>query len=63
MNLKPIQTEEEYEAALAVIDDLLKIGEDDLTEEQLAELVRVSEAVEKYESIHYPFPAPDPQEP
>lgn len=62
MNIKKIKTEAEYDAALAVIEELLQIGEENMTEKQLEELERVSIAVEKYEEEHYPIPLPDPIE-
>lgn len=60
--MKKIKTEAEFDEALAVIEELLKIGEENMTEEQLKELERVSIAVEQYDQEHYPIPLPDPIE-
>ncbi len=62
MFMKKIKTEAEFDEALAVIEELLKIGEENMTEEQLKELERVSIAVEQYDQEHYPIPLPDPIE-
>lgn len=62
MNIKEIKTEAEYDEALAVIEELLQIGEENMSEKQLEELERVSIAVAKYEEEHYPIELPDPIE-
>jgi len=55
-----IKTEAAYEAAMARIEELLKVVNDDmpLTHPLMAELDMLSELVEEYEDIHYPFPPP-----
>ena len=59
MEIKPIKSEEEYEAALAEIDTLLDAEEGSPEEERL-ELLSI--LVEAYEDIHYPIDPPDPIE-
>lgn len=56
-----IRTEAAYEAAMARIDELLKVVTDDmpLTNPLMAELDMLSELVEEYEDVHYPFPSPE----
>lgn len=56
-----IKTEAAYEAAMARIDELLKVVNDDmpLTDPRMAELDMLSELVEEYEDVHYPFPPPE----
>ncbi len=59
MELKPILTEAEYEAALKEISSLL----DASVGSKEAELLdRLSSLVEKYEEEHYPIGPPDPIE-
>ncbi len=62
MKIKIIKTEADYDEALAVIDELLKISEENLTEDQTDELELISTLVEKYENEHYPVSLPDPIE-
>jgi HTH-type transcriptional regulator/antitoxin HigA len=59
MEIKPIKTEEEYQAALAEIDTLLDVEEGSPEEERL-ELISI--LVEAYEDLHYPIDPPDPVE-
>ena len=56
-----IKTEAAYEAAMARIEELLKVVNDDmpLTDPRMAELDMLSELVEEYEDVHYPFPPPE----
>ena len=62
MRIKVIKTEAEYNEALSNIEEMLKIGEDQLTENQLDDLEIISTLVEKYENDHFPIPFPDPIE-
>jgi HTH-type transcriptional regulator/antitoxin HigA len=59
MDIKPIRTEEEYQATLATIDTLLD-AEEGSPEEELLELLSI--LVEAYEDRHYPIDPPDPIE-
>lgn len=59
MEIKPIKTEEEYQAALVEIDLLLEVEEGSPEEERL-ELLSI--LVEAYEDRHYPIDPPDPIE-
>jgi HTH-type transcriptional regulator/antitoxin HigA len=59
MELKPIQTEEEYEAALQEIERLFN-AEPDSPEEQKMEVLAI--LVDLYEKEHYSIPLPDPIE-
>ena len=53
-------TKEQYEFALARIEELLKVVSDDmpLTDPRMAELDMLSELVEEYEDVHYPISKP-----
>ena len=57
LKLKSIRTEEEYEAALARIDEIFHAEEGTAEGEELDELV---DLVESYEDKHYPIGLPDP---
>ncbi|MCM1450330.1 MAG: hypothetical protein NC082_08305 [Clostridiales bacterium] len=51
-------TEEEYEAALKRIDELLPLVSDDTPDDDhnQIELLKVSDIVGEYEDVHYPIP-------
>lgn len=57
MNIKPIRTEEEYEAVLEEIDALFDAKRGTPEGDQLEILCML---VEAYEDEHYPIPYPDP---
>ena len=57
MEIKPIETEKQYQAALKLIDQLIDCKENSKEEEQL---VHISILVEAYESEHYPIDPPNP---
>ena len=55
-----IKTEEQYEAACARIDELLKVVNNDTpkTDKNLLELDLISDLVADYEEEHYPLTLP-----
>jgi HTH-type transcriptional regulator/antitoxin HigA len=57
MDIRPVRTESDYEAALAEIDRLMEAQPDTLEGERLDVLVTL---VEAYEARHHPIDAPDP---
>ena len=57
MNIKPIRTEEDYDAALARVDEIFFAERDTPEFDELDILVTLIEA---YEAIHYPIGEPDP---
>jgi HTH-type transcriptional regulator/antitoxin HigA len=59
MDIKPIKTETDYEAALQEIEELFEAKPDTPEGDRLEIL---STLVEAYEEQHYPIPAPDPIE-
>ena len=59
MNIKPIKTNEDYQAALEEIDRLFDAEPDTPEGDRLEILVTL---VEAYENKHYPIPPPDPIE-
>jgi len=59
MEIRPIKTEADYEAALAEIERLFE-AEPDTPEGDRLEILTT--LVEAYEEVHYPIPYPDPIE-
>ena len=59
MNIKPIKTEEDYEAALEEIERLFDVEPGTEEGDRLEVLVTL---VQAYEDQHYDLPAPDPIE-
>lgn len=57
VNVKPIRTEADYDAALAEIEGLMGAEQDTPEGERLDVLVTL---VQAYETEHYPMEAPDP---
>lgn len=57
MDIRPIKTEDDYEAALAEIDSLMGAPPDTPEGDKLEVLVTL---VEAYEDAHWPIQAPDP---
>ena len=57
MNIKPIKSEADYDAALTAIDSLMGGGPDTPEGDELQVLVTL---VEAYEAEHWPIEAPDP---
>ncbi|OGU35310.1 MAG: transcriptional regulator [Ignavibacteria bacterium GWB2_35_6b] len=59
MNIKPIKTKRDYEAALKIIDELWEAKPNTQNGDMLDILTTL---VEVYEQKHYPVPPPDPIE-
>jgi len=59
MDIRPIRTEKDYEAALAEIERLFDAAPNTPDGDRLEVLLTL---VEAYEAQHYPIPAPDPIE-
>lgn len=59
MDIKPIKTEADYDAALREIDRLFDAEENTPEDDRLDVLITL---VEAYEEEHYPVPPPDPIE-
>ena len=57
MNVRPIKSEADYDAALAAIDGLMGAAPDTPEGDTLEVLVAL---VEAYEAEHWPMEAPDP---
>ena len=51
-----VETQPQYDQAMAVIETFLAKGSENLTETDLAELQRISLLAERYEKEHYPMP-------
>jgi HTH-type transcriptional regulator/antitoxin HigA len=63
MELKPLQTEQDYQAALSEIEQLWQAKEaDSAGSAEANKLELLSLLVEIYEKAHYPIAAPDPIE-
>jgi len=56
--MKTIKNEREYNKALADVYALMRKGEDNLTDAEAAGIEIIAKAIQDYETIHYPFPAP-----
>lgn len=54
--IKKVANQAEYYKAMAAIETFLSKGVSTLTEEENAELLRISLLVKAYEDIHYPMP-------
>ncbi len=61
MNIKPIKTESENEAALKRLGELMRLDPSEGTP-KYAELVLLSSYIKKFEDAHYKFDKPSPQE-
>lgn len=59
MDIRPIRTESDYEAALVEIERLFDAAPNTPDGDRLEVLITL---VEAYEAQHYPIPAPDPVE-
>jgi HTH-type transcriptional regulator / antitoxin HigA len=59
MDIKPIRTKRDYEAALRVIEQLMTAKRNTLERDRLDVLVTL---VEAYEAKHFPLDLPDPVE-
>lgn len=59
MEIRPIKTEADYEAALAEIEELFEAEPGTPEGDRLEVLTTL---VEAYEDVHYSIPAPDPIE-
>lgn len=57
MNVRPVRTEADYEAALSEIDGLMDAGPGTTRGDRLDVLVTL---VQAYEAKHHPVPPPDP---
>ncbi len=55
--IRPVRTEEDYEAALVRIDELMDAEANTPEDDELDVLVGL---VERYEETHHPIPPPDP---
>ncbi|WP_035645633.1 MULTISPECIES: helix-turn-helix domain-containing protein [unclassified Flavobacterium] len=59
MNIKPIKTEQDYNAALERVNFIFDAKPNTIEGDELDILVTL---IEKYEQIHFPIPEPDPIE-
>jgi HTH-type transcriptional regulator / antitoxin HigA len=57
MEIKPIRTEEEYDAAMARLDEIFEASPDSPESEELEILLALTG---DYEKKHYPIEPPDP---
>ncbi len=53
-----ITNETEYEKALEIVDNLMKKGEDNVTEIEANTIEAMAKEIQSYERVHYPFPMP-----
>ena len=59
MNIRPIKTEEDYQSALARLEEIFDAKPDTPEGDELEILAML---IENYEDIHFPIEAPDPIE-
>jgi HTH-type transcriptional regulator/antitoxin HigA len=58
--LRPIETEDELDRAIAMIDTLCDRNE--LSDGEKDYMLALSDLIEKYEDVHYPMPCDDPKD-
>ena len=56
--MKKITTEKAYDKALSEVYELMKKGENNLTEKDADSITAMASAIQDYEKVHYPFPMP-----
>jgi len=56
--MKKITTEKAYSKALSEVYELMKKGENNLTEKDTDSIATMAKAIQDYEKVHYPFPMP-----
>ena len=56
--MKKITTEKAYDKALSEVYELMKKGENNLTEKDADSITVMASAIQDYEKVHYPFPMP-----
>ena len=60
--VKAIETEEEYDRMVAVVEELMNKGENRLSSEESALLETMAILIQAYDDRHYPLPATPPHE-
>ena len=56
--MKKITTEKAYDKALSEVYELIKKGENNLTEKDDDSITAMASAIQDFEKVHYPFPVP-----
>lgn len=56
--MKKITSEKIYKKALADVNDLMKKGENNITEKEADKISIMANTIQDYEREHYPFPMP-----
>jgi antitoxin component HigA of HigAB toxin-antitoxin module len=56
--MKEIADEEAYQKTLSNVYNLMKKGENNLSDEDTANIAAMAGAIKDYERVHYPFPVP-----
>jgi antitoxin component HigA of HigAB toxin-antitoxin module len=56
--MKKITTEKAYSKALSEVYELMKKGENNITQKDAGSIAAMANAIADYEKIHYPFPMP-----
>lgn len=57
--METIKSEKEYEDALEEVNDLMKKGDDHISDEEADRVETLALAIQAYQDIHYPFPIPE----
>ncbi|KAA0993559.1 helix-turn-helix domain-containing protein [Dyadobacter aurulentus] len=56
--METITSESQYEAALENLNLLMKIGEENISDDDTRQIEMLGLAIQAYERIHYPYPMP-----
>ena len=56
MDMEAIKSEKEYENALEEVNNLMKKGDEHISDEEADRVEILALAIQAYEAIHYPFP-------
>ncbi len=56
--MKKINTETDYNKALAAVYTLMQKGEENLTAKDTSTITAIAATIQDYEKVHYPFPIP-----
>ena len=57
-DMKNLKTEKDYQKALSELDNLMKKGEEKITDSESEKIESLALSIQAYEKIYYPFPMP-----
>ncbi|MCE7060198.1 hypothetical protein [Dyadobacter sp. CY343] len=56
--MKTLKSEKQYESALEELNELMKKGEEGISDSEAERVELLALAIQAYEKIYYPFPMP-----